>query len=77
VLQYAATLDVLGKDVTLYVEPEAGHGTEDDLSREMLLYLLEATFHQHLGGPEPAPPSKELAEKLERDLRLGKVGVEP
>lgn len=71
VLQYAATLDVLGKDVTLYVEPEAGHGIEDDLSREMLLYLLEATFHQHLGGPEPAPPSQELAEKLAQDRRLG------
>jgi dipeptidyl aminopeptidase/acylaminoacyl peptidase len=71
VLHYAATLDVLGKDVTLYVEPEAGHTTEDDTSREMLLYLLEATFHRHLGGPEPAPPSPQLAEKLARDQRLG------
>ncbi|MDX2000298.1 MAG: prolyl oligopeptidase family serine peptidase [Thermoanaerobaculia bacterium] len=74
VLHYAATLDVLGKDVTLYVEPEAGHAAADDLSREMLLYLLEATFHRHLGGPEPAPPSQELAEKLARDQRLGNEG---
>lgn len=71
VLHYAATLDVLGKDVTLYVEPEAGHATTDDLSREMLLYLLEATFHRHLGSPEPAPPSQELAAKLAHDRRLG------
>lgn len=71
VLHYAATLDVLGKNVTLYVEPEAGHSTENDISREMLLYLLEAAFHRHLGGPEPAPPGQELAEKLARNRRLG------
>lgn len=77
VLHYAATLDVLGKDFTLYVDATAGHSTDDELAREMTLYLLETTLHRHLGGPAPAAPSTELAERLAQTQRWAARAYNP
>ncbi|MCB1034984.1 MAG: S9 family peptidase, partial [Acidobacteria bacterium] len=47
---YALALDGLGKDVSLLVDEDSGHGFEKPLLREAYLYLLERFFGYHLGG---------------------------
>lgn len=71
VVEYAAQLKRLGKDVALYVDPEAGHALEDPVAREAWLYLTEQMLHRHLGGPAPAPPDAEVARYLARSARIG------
>ena len=70
VSHYAATLALLGKDVSLFVEPDAGHGMDAPLAREAWLYLVEAALHRHLDSDVPAPPSPALEAYLKRSLRL-------
>ncbi|GAB2665893.1 S9 family peptidase [Arenimonas aestuarii] len=70
VSHYAATLALLGKDVSLFVEPDAGHGMDDPLTREAWLYLVEGALHRHLGSDPPEPPSPALEAYLARSLRL-------
>ena len=70
VTHYAATLRQLGKDVSLFVDAESGHGLADPRTREAYLYLQEAILHRSLGGPPPAAPDKALAAHLARNLRL-------
>ena len=70
VTHYAATLQQLGKDVSLFVDAEAGHGLANPRTREAYLYLQEALLHRTLGGPAPAPPDKALAAHVARNLRL-------
>ncbi len=70
VIQYAAKLKSLGKDVSLFVDAEAGHSVEDTRTREAYYYLMERLLHRHLGGPAPQPPDKELRAHLRRNLRL-------
>lgn len=70
VIHYAATLAALGKDVSLFVDAEAGHTLEDPLLREAVLYLLELTLHREAGAPPPAPPRGEVAELLQSRFRL-------
>lgn len=74
VTHYAATLRNAGKDVTLFIEPDAGHSLDADLTREAFLYLSESLLHRHLGGPAPAPPSAPLKAHLRRHLRLPAAG---
>lgn len=71
VVEYAAQLKRLGKDVALYVDPDAGHALEDPVAREAWLYLTEQMLHRHLGGPAPAPPDAEVARYLARSARIG------
>jgi dipeptidyl aminopeptidase/acylaminoacyl peptidase len=68
VIEYASILKLLGKDVSLLVDPRAGHTTDDALAREAYLYLLEQMLQRHLGGAAPAPPDAALADYLERNL---------
>lgn len=70
VLHYAATLRSLDKPVSLYLDPEAGHGLDDPRSREAYFYLMETMFHRHLRGARPTAPGAELREQLRRNLRL-------
>lgn len=71
VVEYAAQLKRLGKDVAFYVDPDAGHALEDPVAREAWLYLTEQMLHRHLGGPAPAPPDAEVARYLARSARIG------
>jgi cephalosporin-C deacetylase-like acetyl esterase len=70
VTDYAARLKLLGRDVSLFVDADAGHNIADPRSREAYLYLQEVLLHRHLGGVSPEPPSAELREHLARNLRL-------
>lgn len=70
VLEYAAQLQLQGKDVSLLVDAEAGHTNEDPLAKEAMFYLVERMLQRHLGGPAPAPPDALLREYLQHNLRL-------
>ena len=72
VTHYAATLQALGKDVTLFIDPEEGHSPRAPLTREAFLYLLEDLLHRHLGGAEATAPSRELGEHLDTHIRRPK-----
>lgn len=77
VVEYAARLKGLGKDVALYVDPEAGHGLEDPVAREAWLYLTEQMLHRHLAGLAPSPPDAEVARYLARSARTERTEVSP
>jgi dienelactone hydrolase len=70
VTHYAATLQQLHKDLSLYIDADAGHGLADPRTREAYLYLEEKILQRTLGGDAPEPPSPELAAQLKRNLRL-------
>lgn len=70
VTHYAATLRQLGKDVSLFVDAESGHGLADPRTREAYLYLQESILQRIFGGPAAEPPDKALAAHLARNLRL-------
>lgn len=70
VTHYAATLRQLGKDLTLYIDPDAGHELADAHSREAWYYLMETLLHYRLGGPPPEPASSALRRHLQQHLRL-------
>jgi dienelactone hydrolase len=70
VVEYAAKLKLLGKDVGLLVDPEAGHSNDNPLAKEAAFYLLELMLHRHLGGDAPTPPDPALRDYLQRGLRI-------
>ncbi|HVK51923.1 MAG TPA: prolyl oligopeptidase family serine peptidase [Pseudoxanthomonas sp.] len=70
VLHYAAELKARNKQVSLFVDAEGQHQLVNPITREAYLYLVEAMFQRHLGGPAPAPPSRALREALTRNLLL-------
>jgi dipeptidyl aminopeptidase/acylaminoacyl peptidase len=70
VVEYAARLKLAGKDVSLFIDDEAGHVNRTPLARESNLYLLEAMLHRHLAGPAPAPPDGALRGYLIGSQRL-------
>ena len=70
VTHYAATLKSLDKDVSLFVDAEAGHSIDDTRTREAYYYLMERLLHRHLGGLAPQPPDRELRTHIRRNLRL-------
>lgn len=70
VIHYAATLQQLGKQASLYVEPGGGHSPVDRLPREAYVYLMEAMLHAHLGGAAPDAPGAALRTYLRKNLRL-------
>jgi dipeptidyl aminopeptidase/acylaminoacyl peptidase len=75
VVEYAARLKLAGKDVSLFVDDEAGHVNRTPMARESNLYLLEAMLHRHLGGPAPAPPDGALRGYLAGSQRLCGSGL--
>ena len=70
VTDYAARLQVLGKDVSLFVDGEADHGIADEHSREAYYFLMETLLHRQLRGAPPEPASAALRQHLQRHLRL-------
>ncbi|MBD8525229.1 S9 family peptidase [Pseudomarimonas arenosa] len=69
IVRYAAGLKQAGKPVSLLIDPEAGHGPDNKLSAEALIYLAERAAQQHLGGRLQAP-SPELSQFLNRHSKL-------
>jgi dipeptidyl aminopeptidase/acylaminoacyl peptidase len=70
VLGYVAKLKLMKRDVSLFVDDEAGHKNDAPLAGEAYLYLLARMLHDHLGGAAPTPPDAELAAWLRRNLRV-------
>jgi dienelactone hydrolase len=70
VLGYAARLKLLGKDVSLLVDTDAGHSNADPVAQEAQLYLTVLMLHRHLGGAAPTPPDPVLREYLAHSLRI-------
>lgn len=70
VIEYAAKLKRQGADITLLIDPEAGHSGGGPLAREARNYLVERSLHRHLGGDAADPPDAQLASYIERTLRL-------
>lgn len=70
VIEYAARLKLAGKDVSLLVDADAGHGSREPVVREANLYLLETMLHAHLGGAAPTAPDAALHRYLAMNLRL-------
>jgi dipeptidyl aminopeptidase/acylaminoacyl peptidase len=78
VTHYAAQLKALGKDVSLFVDADAGHGIDDERTREAYYFLMETMLHRHLGGDLPPPASRALLAHVRRNLRLtGSAFAEP
>lgn len=75
VIEYAARLKLAGKDVSLLVDADAGHGSREPLVREANLHLLETMLHAHLGGAAPSAPDAALRGYLNANLRLCGPGL--
>ena len=69
VLGYVARLSVLGKKVTLLVDPAAGHHTDRVVAKEAGLYLAAETLRTAFGGPAEIPPDPALSRYLTANLR--------
>jgi dienelactone hydrolase len=69
VTHYVARLRTLGKDVTFFVDADAGHAIADEKTREAYYFLMETLLHETLGGAEPEPASADLQSHLTRHLR--------
>jgi len=71
VTDYAARLKLLKRDVSLFVDADAGHSLSvDPRTLEAYMYLQEKLLHRHLGGAAPQPANAELREHIKRNLRL-------
>ena len=70
VLGYVARLTLLGKDVTLLVDPVAGHQNERAVAREAGMYLMAETLRGPFEGAAETPPDPVLREYLVNNLRV-------
>jgi dipeptidyl aminopeptidase/acylaminoacyl peptidase len=70
VLGYVARLTLLGKDVTLLVDPVAGHRNERAVAREAGMYLMAEALRGPFGGAAETPPDPVLREYLVNNLRV-------
>lgn len=70
VIAYAAQLHLLGRNVSLLVDPEAGHHNEGPLAKEAMFYLTERLLQSRLHGLSAAPPDAILHAYLQQNLRL-------
>jgi len=70
VIDYVARLQLLGKPVSLYVEPGGGHSPVAPVPREAYAYLMVRMLHAHLGGSAPDAPGAGLRAYLRTNLRL-------
>jgi dipeptidyl aminopeptidase/acylaminoacyl peptidase len=70
VIEYASRLKLMGKDVSLLIDDEAGHSDSLPLAREAGLYLMERMLSAHLGGGQPTAPDTELERYLQHGLRI-------
>lgn len=70
VLGYAANLHLLGRDVTLVVDPDAGHVNERAVAREAGFYLMADMLHRHIGGRADDAPDAEMTAYIEKNTAL-------
>ena len=70
VIDYAARLQRLGKQASLYVEPDGGHSPVAPMPREAYAWLMAQMLHAHLGGEAPDAPGAGLRAYLRANLRL-------
>lgn len=70
VLGYVARLTLLDKNVTLLVDPAAGHHNDRVVAKEAGLYLTAETLRTALGGPAEIPPDPALSQYLRTNLRV-------
>lgn len=70
IVDYAARLRSLGRDVSLFVDPRSGHRMEAPETQEIYLYLIERMLGANLAGPLPAPLAGDLRRTLDGNLRL-------
>jgi dipeptidyl aminopeptidase/acylaminoacyl peptidase len=68
IIEYAARAKLAQKDVTVLIDPIAGHRQRNDLAREANLYLVESMLHRYLGTVEPAPADQPLRDYI-RSMR--------
>ncbi len=70
VTAYAAKLKLLGGDVSLFVDDQAGHQNTAPLAASAYLYLLARMLHAYLGGAAPTPPDARLRKYLHSKMRV-------
>lgn len=70
VKHYAAALEALGRDVSLLVDRDSGHGFDKPVLRRAMFHLMERTLAHHLGGHTRPREDPELEAYLERNLSL-------
>jgi len=70
VIGYAARLKLKGGDVSLLVDPEAGHTASEPLAKEAMFYLTARILHRQLGGLAAEAPDDPLRAYLQQNLRL-------
>jgi dienelactone hydrolase len=70
VVDYAARLRALGRDVSLFVDPKSGHRIEEPATQEQYLYLMERMLGANLGRRWGPRPTGEAGRSLARNLRL-------
>lgn len=69
VIEYTARARLAGKDVTLLIDPKAGHSNRDPVAREAYLLALETMFARHLGGPPATAPDGEVRQFMVESMR--------
>jgi dipeptidyl aminopeptidase/acylaminoacyl peptidase len=70
VKHYATELQNLGKDVSLFVDPDSGHSFVDPRLRRAWLFLTETVLARYLGGAVGSPPDARLEGYLQRNLLI-------
>ncbi|MEL7058569.1 MAG: prolyl oligopeptidase family serine peptidase [Acidobacteriota bacterium] len=74
---YALELERRGRDISLLIDPSAGHGFHKPLLRTAHAYLLETLLAQHLDGePIPPPADPRLRDYLDANLVLRGASLE-
>ncbi|MBZ0111035.1 MAG: alpha/beta fold hydrolase [Thermoanaerobaculia bacterium] len=70
VKHYATELQNLGKDVSLFVDPDSGHSFVDPRLRRAWLFLTETVLARYLGGEVGSPPDARHEGYLRRNLLI-------
>jgi len=70
VTNYAARLKMLGRPLSLFVDPKGGHHIEDGDSQDQFLFLVSTMLHAQLGGSAEPRLGSDSAAKLKRQLRI-------
>jgi dipeptidyl aminopeptidase/acylaminoacyl peptidase len=69
IVNYVSNARKLGKQVSLFIDPNGGHVPQNALGNQALLYQIELAAHRHLGGAlSPASPA--LKAFIDRNLRV-------
>lgn len=69
IVHYVGEGRLLGKPLTLLIDPDAGHVPGSAVGAEACLYLMEVAAHRHFGGAL-SPASPELQAFLRRNVRV-------